>query len=88
MLYVKSGLIIRLIILLFSTISVLGCANGIPSAEDAENGVICWEGSANGSLIGVSTQGRTNGVKLDADVDVTDISAEDWIALYDAFCGD
>lgn len=60
---------------------VLAGCNNLPT--QAENGVLCYEGSFNAPW---NASARANGVTLDADVDVTTVTAEEWIQLYEAFC--
>lgn len=73
----------RMIAITLAALFLAAC-NAIPDAGDAQNGVVCYEGSFSAPW---NADARANGVRLDADVDVTQVSTEQWIQLYEAFCG-
>lgn len=73
----------RLFVITVTLMLLTGCVGALPDDDAAANGVVCFEGSVNAPW---NANVRANGVRLDAEVDVTQISADEWISLYNAFC--
>lgn len=70
----KNALLVLVIVLL------AGC-NNLPTKAD--NGVLCYDARVD---MPWNASGTARGVTLDADVDVTTVTTEEWIMLYEAFC--